>query len=174
MSVLFSNTPGGTFQFRDDPRRKTLESADDGTFTFTGLTKGTWRMTFTSPGLVSLQKAIHIANDGDVVDLALSMNQRDSIRGRVTDAGGIPIPSATVRARKRHLNPDNRASYTTDKLPRKPAQTDQDGRFEFEELFEGHYSFGVEADGFELTNVEYIECGTLDVKVTLKRSPPEK
>jgi hypothetical protein len=170
MNVLFSNTPGGRFQFRDDARRKTIQTTDDGKFSFPKLTKGTWRLTFSSPGLVGLQKAIYIKEDGDVVELTLSMNQLDSIRGRITDSNGKPVVAAKVRARKRHLNPLNRASYTTDKLPSRPSETDQNGRFEFVGLFEGHYSFGVEADGFESANIKYVECGTQDVVFVLKRT----
>ena len=91
------------------------------------------------------------------VSLALSQQQLGSIRGRITDTQGFPLPGAYVYVQSPSLI--GVSNYITDNT----------GNFAFPELFPGVYKIIVEMPGFKTANINDIPVHTgITVSLSVK------
>ena len=114
-------------------------------------------------------REVVLATDESEVVLDVDFTVGDTIEGQVVDDEGRPIERATVKATMRHVESMPASSWTTEHLPARPALTDQGGKFEFDALYEGSYTFEITAAGFEPLILNAISAGTIDLKIVLKK-----
>jgi hypothetical protein len=172
LQMLHSNNPHGHSVFNDHERAVELTGDETGRFELAGLRKGTYVLTFTAAGFAAQEREVRLVSDDAEISLDLVMRQGDRIEGTVVDSDGRPVIGATVRALHRHFDPAAPERHTTASLPGGPATTDQQGRFRFERLYAGAYTFEVTAEGFPKTTVELVPAGKQDVEIVLPK-PPE-
>jgi peroxiredoxin len=166
--LLSSNTPGGRLVDTDQARIAAVTCHADGTYLIENLRKGIYTLTFSRPRFATVERKVVLpADDSEVrIDVMLSS---DAIGGLVVDADDQPLAGATVRAVVRHLAPPRRHPSTNDHLPREPITTQDDGRFLFEGLWDGAYTFEISAQGYEKATTEIVPLGTRDLKIVLQR-----
>lgn len=168
LRVLFSNTPGGWTLLQDRKRIVKVPADPRGQYSLGGLRRGTYVLTFSAPGLASIEREITVAHDDSEVRVDVRFSQGHEITGVVVDSAGKPVVAATVKATRRHFDPTKPDQYTTAHLPREPRKTDDQGVFRFNHLFDGSYTFEVTADGFEKGTTKPVAAG-VETRVVLKR-----
>ncbi|HLJ12074.1 MAG TPA: carboxypeptidase regulatory-like domain-containing protein [Planctomycetaceae bacterium] len=172
--LLTTNTPGGYFYATDRGRIAEIRCDDDGRFELGNLRKGTYSLVFTRPGFASAERKVWLSADDSEITADLALNFGDAIAGQVVDSDGLEVRGASVRATRRHLDPKHPNYWTTAHLPDGPIAVHSDGRFEFEGLYEGTYTFEVSAAGYEPLTLEMIKPGSRDLKVVLKKAARNK
>lgn len=165
LRLLSSSTPGGWTVIHAQP----LHISSDEGCDLHLLPKGTYVVTVTRPGFASVERSITLPVTEPDTPVEIQMLSGDTIRGQILDAVGKPVVGAHLKATKRHFDRSVPRRYTTAHLPTAPANTDDQGRFEFASLFEGSYTFEVTAGGFQPSTIPLVAVGTQDVKVTLRR-----
>jgi hypothetical protein len=168
--LLSSNTPGGRLVDTDQARIATVTCHADDTYLIENLGKGIYTLTFSRPRFATVERKVVLGSDGDEAAVDILMSS-DTIGGLVVDSEDQPLPGVTVRAIVRHLAPPRRQPSTNDHLPRDSIATHDDGRFLFEGLWDGAYTFEISAEGYESVLAEIVSLGTRDLKIILKRSP---
>jgi peroxiredoxin len=167
--LLISNVPGGRFVDTDRARAVAVECRQDGTYLVGNLRKGSYTLTYACPGFATAERKVVLPTDDSerTVDVVLTAG---TISGQVVNAEGRSLSGAAVRAVNRHLAAPRRFPSTTSGLPRDPVTTGDDGRFRFESLPEGAYTFEISAQGYEKATAEIVILGTCDLKVVLKQA----
>ncbi|MHC4878097.1 MAG: carboxypeptidase regulatory-like domain-containing protein, partial [Planctomycetota bacterium] len=168
LKLLFSFSPGGYFLSVDRDQRFTFKTDDEGHFDAGGLPKGVWQLTIKKPGHASLEKNVTLETSQSAIKLNIENRQKDRIFGRVLDQNGDPVVRATVKVDKRHPDPERPAITTTSHLPREKNVTDQDGRFEITQLYDGLYTLGVEAANFESATTQRVSANGRELIIRLK------
>ncbi len=168
LRLLFSYSPGGYFLSVDRDLRFTFKTDDAGHFDAGGLPKGVWQLTIKKPGHASLEKNVTLETSQSAVELNIENRQKDRIFGRVLDQNGDPIARATVQVDKRHPDPKRPTITTTSHLPKQKAVTDQDGRFEITQLYDGMYTLLVHAADFESTTQPRASANGRELIIRLK------
>ncbi|MBS0263054.1 MAG: carboxypeptidase regulatory-like domain-containing protein [Planctomycetes bacterium] len=168
--LLLSNTPGGHFVDVDANRRQTV--AVKGSYEFSGLRKGTYRLSFSAPGVARVERKVLLETDDAITAVDVSL-QSDTIRGQVQDETGEPFSGVSVRVVLRHLAPPQKYPTTTSGLPREPIMTDSDGRFVLDQLPAGAYTLEFSVAGFDKAEVELVSVGTRDLSVVLPAAKPQ-
>ncbi len=115
--ILPSGSPFGRRAFYDRDRAVELATNDDGTFEFTGLCRGEYRVNIIAPGLARTERTITLENDHAEAEVSLVLNQGDVITGTVVDSAGTPVVGATIEALKRHFDPTALDRETNAHLP---------------------------------------------------------
>jgi hypothetical protein len=168
--MLSSNTPGGRVM-EDRQRSAGTDAESHGRYEISALQKGEYRVTFSRAGYASSEREVLLANDDSkLVDMDVTLIRGDTIAGRVVDAAGLAVKGATVRALHRHVEPHPPSWWTTAHVPRRPIGVVDEGRFQFDDLYEGAYALEITAAGFEKVTVEGVKPGTTDLKVVLQKS----
>jgi RNA polymerase sigma-70 factor (ECF subfamily) len=110
-----------------DTNRVPFASAD-GSFTLPA-PAGTYPLTITGPGFVSLTKQVTLA-DGKDTDLGtITVQPGRSISGRVLDAQGVPVAKATVAAGMLLTGGGAELYIKDESIGAQDTQTDDNGRF---------------------------------------------
>jgi hypothetical protein len=175
LRMLFSNTPGGWRIMEDRPRKTGTESESPGRYELSALRKGEYRLTFSRPGYASIEREVVLAaDDSEVDDLDVTLLKGDTIAGQVVDAQGLEVKGALVRALHRYVEPNPRHWTTTAQVPHRPIGVGNEGRFQFNQLYEGMYTFEVTAEGYEPVTVKAVAPGTTDLKVVLESKAAKK
>ncbi|MBK7875824.1 MAG: carboxypeptidase regulatory-like domain-containing protein [Planctomycetes bacterium] len=82
--------------FGQDSVKETFESAD-GTFVFTKLSSGTWKLSASADGFAPIEPiALELPRDEQKDDLHIVLQRAAIVRGFVRDAGGRPVGGAEV------------------------------------------------------------------------------
>jgi hypothetical protein len=169
--MLFSNTPGGWTVMEDRQRSGGADAESPGRYEIPALRKGEYRVTFSRAGYASIEREVLLtADDSRVNNLDVTLVTGDTIAGRVVDATGLAVKGAMVRALHRHVEPNPPNWTTTAHVPHRPIGVGDDGRFRFDDLYEGSYALQVTAAGFETLTVKAVKPGTIDLKVVLQKS----
>ncbi len=172
LKLLFSFSPGGYFLSVDRDQRVTLTTDNDGNFDVGGLPKGVWQLTISKPGHASLERNVTLETAVSVAELNIENKQQDHIYGRVLDQKGDPVPRANVKVDKRHPDPERPAITTTAHLARQPVLTDDEGRFEITQLYDGTYTLVIDAANFESATEPHVAADGKEVIIRLKPTPP--
>jgi hypothetical protein len=146
-----------------------VECSEGGAYVIENLRKGTYTLSFSRPGFATADRKVVLPYDDSEITVDVRLVS-DTISGTVVDAEGEPLRGATVRAVNRHLAAPRRHPSTTADLPRESVVTGAGGRFLFESLHDGAYTFEISADGYEKATAEIVILGTRDLKVVLKRA----
>nr|MDJ0976610.1 carboxypeptidase-like regulatory domain-containing protein [Planctomycetota bacterium] len=134
----------------------------EGTFTFLGLSAGTYRMRVSHPEYAQLlTEPFQIPKEG-VVDLKdLKLKAGAVLSGRVTDDEGKPVEDATVSLIDQAGRPVFLFSFST---------TGSDGRYQVQGLELGRYTVTFEAKGYSPAKAPLnLEAGGATVDGTLTR-----
>ena len=169
--VLYSYSPGGYFGMYDRDQRFTFKTDDEGRFDAGGLPKGVWQLLITKPGHASLEKNVTLETSQSVVELNIENDQKDRIFGQVLDENGDPVVRANVKVDKRHPDPKRPAITTTAHLPKQTGVTDEEGRFEIGQLYDGTYTLVVNARNFESATEPHVSADGKEVVIRLRPQP---
>jgi beta-lactamase regulating signal transducer with metallopeptidase domain len=176
LRILQSDVPGGHTISFDQLGAVETQSNAQGNFALAGLLKGEWQVTFTAPGMATVERSLILAEDDSVENLEVVLNQGNTLRGVVVDELQRPIGGASVKATMRHYNPDGELldpaaakRSTTGNLPREAVITGVHGTFELSELFEGAYTLEISAPGYVVHKTANVLAGTDDLQVVLQK-----
>jgi len=123
---------GGAMQDQSDP---------DGSFLIDGVDPGTYTVTAAAPGYRNATvPPVTVANESDVPAVDVRMEAGRTVRGRVLDANGNPIPGAMVMAAASGGPPSGRDSM--------PATSDVNGTFLVTAPADGPIDLTAVAGGF--------------------------
>jgi hypothetical protein len=154
----------------DRQRNAGTEAESPGRFEIPALRKGEYRLTFSRAGYASIEREVVLARDDSVVsDLDVMLMKGDTIAGRVVDGTGLAVKGAMVRALHRHVDPHPAHWTTTAHVPHRPIGVGDEGRFQFDDLYEGAYTFEVTAAAHESATIKAVKPGTTDLMVVLQR-----
>jgi hypothetical protein len=162
------------------------KTADDGTFEIKAVRPGEYRVTASqgwrhqlrAPGKGDddVQGELVRVASGDTTEVTLVLERKDGvIRGQVVDEDGGPVPDAFLAAERESES----AAASGDRArmsvrwgwDRKPVLSDQDGRFEIEDLAPGKYTVHANRKGGGEGIVEHVEVGA---DVTVRIEPTAK
>jgi protocatechuate 3,4-dioxygenase beta subunit len=104
----------------------------DGAFRLTGVTPGRYRLLVEAEGRLPHESGVHL-EPGATLDLQVTLHAGASLRGKVLDASGQPVPDAEVIAREL-VSKDRRQTRTA-----RRSRSAADGSFRFTGLFDGLY-----------------------------------
>ena len=150
------------------PARKhsfTLSTAPDGSFQATQLCKGTYSISFATPGKAMVGRTVVVGSEGKTVRLNIKLVQPDSIKGTVRDKDEKAIAGATVSLPWRHLSLELEHPKSTYRTA--AAITDKDGVFRFDGLQVGAYTLEVSAKRYQTRAIKQIPAGKHDLSITL-------
>ncbi|MEM6572466.1 MAG: carboxypeptidase-like regulatory domain-containing protein, partial [Planctomycetota bacterium] len=118
--------------------------AGDGTVRFGGLpSDSAWRVHLTSPRFVDRIVPARLVRPGEIAAVEVPLERGVTVRGRVVDHEGEPVPDADVTLRSwKHFD----AAILTGRNV--SGTTDADGRFELGGLLPGEVSVRAFAEGF--------------------------
>lgn len=137
-------------------------TSGDGTFSFLGLSPGTYRMRVSHPEYAQLlTEPFAIPKEG-VIDLKdLKLKAGAVLSGRVTDDEGKPVEDATVSLIDEDGRPVFLFSFST---------TGSDGRYQVQGLELGRYTVTIEAKGYSPFKAPLtLEAGGATIDGTLTR-----
>lgn len=165
---------GAVESFVDRNRVQQLQTDITGEFEFTGLSKGRYELVIAPAfGLAKTTKEFIVPSGESNVEVGeIRLQQSSEIIGVVVDESGTPIPNATVKAVARHFDPTNLDMETNANLPASQT-TDADGKFHFQGLHVGAFSFVVKASGYSEARQAPVAAGKQDVSFQLKRTKTE-
>lgn len=137
-----------------DLATRTFDKTDiaDGVFEFNGLQPGPYEIVIDGGPVGSTRsETITLKSPGEVKLVELQLGAGIVLEGKVTDEDGVLIEGAKVRlsASVRDAN----WALSTDYAHSEP--TDREGRFLFEGVVPGEYSYGVEAEGCHLNSNQW-------------------
>lgn len=148
---------------------RTSAAAFDGVFTVPGCALGNSSITAEASGYAA--KTVPIVVAAEMEPVRIELTRAASLRLRVIDAAGDPVPQATV-----WLNTFARVPAPADDFSQLPVQaefngrTDAEGRVEWRESPAGTHPFDVAAAGFMRTNHVMIPADDKEHDITLARS----
>ncbi|MCB9748753.1 MAG: carboxypeptidase regulatory-like domain-containing protein [Myxococcales bacterium] len=182
---LSSKERGGGVRFVFGTSSTSTRAADDGTFELEFVQPGSyratasqnWTSTLRSPGTSDddVQGVELSVVDGETTDVELRVEAKGaSIRGRVVDEGGGPVPDAFISATRESdsatkTEGSNIRSSRWGDWDRRPVLTDHDGGFVLEDLTVGSYTVRARRKGGGEGFVEGVETGG-DVVVALQET----
>jgi protocatechuate 3,4-dioxygenase beta subunit len=141
--AVVSATAGGTAAGSDGHRGGAMQdqSDPDGSFLIEGLDPGTYTITAAAPGYRNATvPPVTIANESDVPAVDVRLEAGRTVRGRVLDANGNPIPGAMVMAAASGGPPSGRDAM--------PATSDVNGTFLVTAPADGPIDLTAVAGGF--------------------------
>lgn len=164
---MMDGVNGAHMGFADFKGKQVIQTDANGVFSLPNLAKGGYEFIIQAPGKATRKQHV-VLKEGEAQIVKLTLDFPDFISGRVVTQDGRPISNATLKVRYRHDDPKNLNRHTSTPGAMPVTKSDANGRFRFEKLELGHYTFDISAEGFEPSAAEKVLLGRSDLEVTLQ------
>ncbi len=159
-----------SYRYGDQPGAAGPTDAD-GRRVISKLCKGKYKVRVTAPGKAWAEKSVVLDPSAESASIEIMLADGRVIAGRILDEEGKPVPGATVRADQWDRVEDTTVFSASCEWLR-PLAVDSEGRFRFDDLPAGYYTFVVTAAGFARQEVKDIPAGKKDLRIRLRSTGP--